>query len=148
MIHGGGRSVYIAYIILQCLIDNEMAQFLHLSRNARLRLAKCRFLSHLKASYKDSPDSKINLGGIWTFRHPLLRCNNVHVSKMYIQLDVNVCFNAWLEDLSWLNTMSLIWSLGNILATKCNNELFQNFANIILRIDLDPLGMIRISVLP
>ena len=28
------------------------------------------------------------------------------------------------------------------------NELFQNFVNIILRIDLNPLGMIRISVLP
>ena len=27
VIHGGGRSVYIAYVILQCLIDNGMAQF-------------------------------------------------------------------------------------------------------------------------
>ena len=83
------------------LLVIEWSSFLHLSRNARLRPALCRFLSHLKASYKDSSDSKINLGGIWTFRQPPLRYNNVHVSETYIKLVVNVCFNAWLEDLSW-----------------------------------------------
>ena len=83
------------------LLVMEWPSFLHLSGNARLRPALCRFLSHLNASYKDSSDSIINLGGIWTFRPPPLMCNNVHGSETYIQLDFNVCFNAWLKDLSW-----------------------------------------------
>ena len=54
---------------------------------------------------------------MWTFMLLLPRCNNVHVFKTSLQMYVNVCFDVWLEDLSWWNTMSLIRSLGNILAT-------------------------------
>ena len=118
---------------LQCLINDLLLQFSPFVSQCSFKACHSIDFSLLQPSFKDSPDSKIHRGCIWTFGHPLLRCNKVHVLFSYIR-----------QRLLWRMARSTVLVKHHVLYlvtwkhSWCImfNEWFQDFVNIKLRIDL------------